>query len=445
MLMDVAGTPYYLGDETGSRAVKSTIQGLAERVQLLRAQGKLTEATLADYYGEKRFEQIAESNALEGSPLSIGETELAVLKGVTISGHDPAFSRDAQTLASALDELTRMARDKTPTDIEQLKHLHELILGGRPAAGVFRTAEVRISGSRHVPPRTWKDVMDQMDQWELWSQVNANSPTLLRAAVLHAWLEHIHPFADGNGRTGRAVTNLELVRAGYPPVIIRRKDHDHYIDALGRADEGDLGAFVDLVAGRMEDSLRDLERAAQRREGYDIQRQKLRQAQGNRLALWNAGVHLLFTSIRANLIERLGDTNLELDMHEYDQLSVDDFIDLSEGRVVRLSWAFVIRCRTPGMPAIERLAWAGVMGEPLRARLVHEPGRPVLMWSVPNPNRYPPWRRADELSPGGEQMTIHRDRWLVFRDGQVKEFSPSDLAAQIAEDIAEWTIPSPTL
>ncbi len=262
MLIDVTGTPYYLPNSPGTRALRQTIQDLAERVELLRGQGKLSESALVDYYGEKRFEQIAESNALEGSTLSVGETELAVLKGITISGHDPAFSRDAQSLARALDEITGMAREDVPTGIEQVQRLHDLILGGRPGAGVFRTGEVRIREAKHVPARTWKDLMDQMEQWQAWSRANAAAPPLLRASVLHAWLEHIHPFTDGNGRTGRAITNLELVRAGYPPVIIRRKDRDPYLDALGRADEGDLGAFVDIVAGRTEDALRDLEPSA---------------------------------------------------------------------------------------------------------------------------------------------------------------------------------------
>jgi Fic family protein len=216
---------------------------------------------------------------------------------------EPGYSKDAQALARALDELIVLARKKTPTDIEQVKRLHELILGDRPSAGAFRSSEVRIRGSKHVPPKSWSEIMDHMEQWEVWSQRNADSPPLLRATVLHAWLEHVHPFLDGNGRTGRAITNLELVRAGYPPVIIRRKDRDQYLDALGRADDGDLGAFMDIMAGRMEDALRDLERAAQRKQGYDLQKQKILRAQANRLALWAAGVHLLFESLRSHLTQ----------------------------------------------------------------------------------------------------------------------------------------------
>ena len=445
MHIDVHGTPYLLPGDDGVRAIQIAFRDLAGRVELLRADGKLSDRTLRDYYGEKRFEQIAESNALEGSTLSIGETELAVLKGITISGHDPGFSRDAQTLARALDEITVMAQGLLPTDLEQLKRLHELILAGRPSAGEFRKDEVRIRGSKYVPPRTWREIMTQMEHWESWSQSNPTAPTLLRAAVLHAWLEHIHPFHDGNGRTGRAITNLEFVRAGYPPIIIRRKDRDQYLEALGNADEGNLGAFLEMIAARSEDALRDLERAAQRRQGYDVHNQRIRLIQSGRLAVWNAGVHLLFASIRSELMARFTDSNAWLEMKEYDQLSVDDFIELCEGRPVRLSWAFLIRLRVPGMPAVERLAWASPLGNALGTRLDQEAGRPVLKWSIPNPAGYPPWTVAEDDSPGGAEMTIHKDRWLLMRGEEVFEESPSDLAAKIAEDFVKSTIPDSLL
>ncbi|HSG40188.1 MAG TPA: hypothetical protein VLE27_11165, partial [Thermoanaerobaculia bacterium] len=161
------------------------------------------------------------------------------------------------------------------------------------------------------------------------------------------------------------------------------------------------------------------------------------------LELWNAGVHLLFTGIRSSLLERFSDTAVEIRMREYDQLSIDDFIDLCEGRQVRLSWAFTIRCDAPGMPAVERLAWAGVMGSTLKSQVSDE--RPVLMWSEPNPNGYPPWSRVSNNPPGGEQMTIHKDRWLVVDQGRVIEYAPTELAEKIAEDISELTIPTAAL
>ena len=86
-----------------------------------------------------------------------------------------------------------------------------------------------------------------------------------------------HPFTDGNGRTARAVMNLELIRAGLPSVIIRRKDRLRYYEALAESDQGvDLGLIAELILTRATDALRDLERAAKAHQGYDLVQARLR-------------------------------------------------------------------------------------------------------------------------------------------------------------------------
>lgn len=443
--INVTGTPFYLGDEGTATAFRAAVQQLSERVELLRGAGKLREDTILEYYGQKRFEQIAESNAIEGSTLSVGETELAVLKGVTITGHDPAYSRDARALAAALERLIELAKVKRPIGFEDLKRLHELILGERPGAGSFRAEPVRISGSDHRPPATYREVLDQMEQWEAWSLKHLTTPALLRASVLHAWLVHIHPFIDGNGRTARAITNLELIRAGYPPIILRKKDKAQYLDALAKADQGQLGAFFELVAGRTEDALRDLEHAATTKQGYDQFREKQIKNQTDRLAVWNAGVNLLLQKVTSALREILDGMGGDLRVRQYDSLAVEGFMDLCAGKPVRNSWAFEIRCRLAGMPDATFLAWSGVPGYELVAHLKGKPGRPALLWSTPNPGGYPAWQRVDARAPGGAQITWHGDACLVVRDHVVAERSVSDLADQIARDIANCMIPGPTL
>ena len=129
---------------------------------------------------------VAESNALEGSTLTSGETELAVLKGVTLTGHDPGYVRDAIDLDRALQSLTELARKNQPVDIQQVKGIHELILGERPGAGLFRKERVRIKGSNHTPPKTWEEIMSGMEGWERWSLQNNDLPAIIRATVLHA-------------------------------------------------------------------------------------------------------------------------------------------------------------------------------------------------------------------------------------------------------------------
>ncbi len=74
-------------------------------------------------------------------------------------------------------------------------------------------------------------------------------------ARLHDEFEKIHPFIDGNGRTGRPVLNLVLVRRGYPPVIIFKRQRDAYLATMQRADVGDYGSLGELIARAMIDNL----------------------------------------------------------------------------------------------------------------------------------------------------------------------------------------------
>ena len=67
-------------------------------------------------------------------------------------------------------------------------------------------------------------------------------------ALLHCRFEQIHPFLDGNGRTGRLLLNLILVRLGYPPVVIYKRDRERYLRALRSADAGEPGALGELIA-----------------------------------------------------------------------------------------------------------------------------------------------------------------------------------------------------
>ena len=156
MTLSLDGSPYSL-EATGQHVIDEAMS-LQAGADLLREQGRLSEETLKAYFGDKRFEQIAESNAIEGSTLDVGETQMAVLRGITITGHDPAYSADAINLSRALEHMVELARDPTPTSCMHVKELHQLILGGGPSAGLFRSAEVRISGSPHVPPATWHEV-----------------------------------------------------------------------------------------------------------------------------------------------------------------------------------------------------------------------------------------------------------------------------------------------
>jgi Fic family protein len=438
-MIDLQGSPYVI-EGAGADNLGNDLRELQQRVELLRSVGKLTPETLERYYGQKRFEQIAESNAIEGSTLSVGETELAVLKGITLTGHDPRFVNAARNLDRALQRLRDLARESAPTDVPQVKEIHTLVLGEGPGAGSFRREEVRISGSRHRPPRTWSEVMSAMEVWERWSQGNPTISPVLRSAVLHAWLVHIHPFIDGNGRTARAIGNLELIRAGYPPIIIKKVKHrDRYVDALAESDEGNLASFVDLILARCGDAIRDLERAAAEAQGYDAVTLSIRRKQQGHLDVWNAAVDLLLTLLAQDLNARLETVNGTVEIEKYrDSLDLDDFIWLCGRQTLRDAWSFRLRCSVPGLAPIERLAWFGYRSDAMNKALPSAAAAtPAIFWSERNPQRYPPWRRIRDGAPGGDEITLVGDAWYVLAKGRSSRLTHSELAQRIAADIVD--------
>jgi fido (protein-threonine AMPylation protein) len=415
-------------------------------VNVLRNAGTLTEDTLRHYYGEKRFEQVAESNALEGSSLGIGETRLAVLKGTTLTGHDPAYVRDAIALDHALTRLCELAQSRdTPTDITQLTELHSLLLGERPGAGEFRRDRVIISGARHVPPKTWQQVMTAMEAWEQWSLNNPNAPAPLRSIVLHAWLTHTHPFGDGNGRCARAIGNLELIRAGYPPIIIKRTDRDRYLESLAESDEGgDIRSFTDLVFDRLEGALRGLENSATQRQGYDPVAAKVRVQQESHLQIWETGVRLLAAIINDQVSERLERVGGRCGLRHFSSpLDVDAYIDVCNGRSVPRSWAFFVSIDIPGIPKFERLAYIGHRSPQMFQSLGRE-GGPALYWSKKNPSGFPKWTSAGQESPYAVEITNAKgngDQWFVRRVSEaVESVSTTLLGHNIADALVKIAI-----
>jgi Fic family protein len=441
-MLNLDKSPYLLNLQT-ERKIIEKIKELEERVELLRFNGTLTDETLKNYYGEKRFEQVAESNAIEGSTLSVGETELAILKGITITGHDPAYIRDAIALDAALQRMTEMARAvKSPTNIDQLLELHALILGDRPTAGKFRNEPVRIKGSEHKPPKYWKEIMANMEVWQQWSIDNSSMPAIVRAIILHAWLVHIHPFIDGNGRTARAITNLELIRAGYPPIIIKKKERDRYIEALSESDSGgDIRSFFELLIERIEGALIGLEISAKQKQGYSPLQAKIRKRQEQQLHIWDVSVQLLIKALDHYVHDNIDTVGGDVFIKEFESpLELDDYISLCERKSAQGSWVFITNVFIPGFPKQVRLAYLGYRS-PMMFRRLGDEGGPSIFWSKKNDEGYPKWSATEEQAPFAVEITTKQgvgDEWYARKaDGEIVKLTTTELAKNIASALVD--------
>ena len=116
--------------------------------------------------------------------------------------------------------------------------------------GQFRQHDIAAFAGGMKPP-SHALVSGEVDLWvravnEL-RQADA-VPLIERVSELHAGFEQIHPFLDGNGRAGRLLLNLVLIRLRLPPAIVYTRDRERYLQALQRADSGDVGALAELIA-----------------------------------------------------------------------------------------------------------------------------------------------------------------------------------------------------
>ena len=108
-----------------------------------------------------------------------------------------------------------------------------------------------------LTPPEHTDIPARMHDWvQDVDRLHADPAPIAEAvATCHAAFERIHPFLDGNGRAGRLLMNLILVRLGYPPAVIQKRERPRYLSALRRADAGDPGPLGEIIARAILDNL----------------------------------------------------------------------------------------------------------------------------------------------------------------------------------------------
>jgi len=268
--VEIEGTPYAYDDLR-----KSDIENLANRVQAMRVDGRLSSEVLHLIRRYFRIKNIYHSNAIEGNRLAVGETRLVVEEGLTITGKPLKDQAEARNLSHALDFLEELAKSyELPITESSVREIHSLVLDGlSDEAGAYRTVTVAISGSEYSPPSP-ESVPVQMEAFGNWlagasipaKDAFANVSGFLTAAVAHTWLVTEHPFIDGNGRVARLLMNLMLMRHGYPIAIITKEDRLRYYDALEISQASDLTPFIALLAESIQESLEEYEVAAKEQQ-----------------------------------------------------------------------------------------------------------------------------------------------------------------------------------
>lgn len=227
----------------------------------------------ADVWKGIWYAEAHHSTALEGNTLVLKQVEQLLVEGRAVGDKQLREYMEVRGYADAAEWVYGQAHAPTHggdavLTMTEIRRVHTAAMQPvwnvsphpnateREGPGSFREHDIHPFPAGMAPP-SWVLVPSLMEQWV--TDANAIEPRERDfpelVAGLHCRFEQIHPFLDGNGRTGRLILNLVLVRLGYPPAIIYKNERDAYLTALRRADAGEFGALGELIARAILDNL----------------------------------------------------------------------------------------------------------------------------------------------------------------------------------------------
>ena len=221
------------------------------------------------------YEEAHHSTAIEGNTLLLKQVERLLADGLAVGNRELREYLEVRGYGSAAEWVYRQALDPSglfhPGEIlslAEVRQIHHSAMApvwevaphpdakDRETPGSFREHDIRPFPGGMIPV-SWPLVPARMDRWI--AAANGIDPDAVAfpeaLAELHCRFEQIHPFLDGNGRTGRLVLNLILVRLGYPPAIIYKRDRARYLTALRKADRDEFGSLGEMLARAILDNL----------------------------------------------------------------------------------------------------------------------------------------------------------------------------------------------
>lgn len=237
-------TPLLLSEAEQAAALRERIQSAAVDLAWIPALQK-----------DSRARNVHASTAIEGNPLTLEQVR-AVEEGRELSASGARPQREVVNYFAGLRYVEKNSAKKTIRQADILG-LHRILAGevmDQGEAGKYRTISVRVG--RHIPPPpdAVSGLMFELLEW--WNTASSQLSPVLSSAILHYRFEAIHPFADGNGRTGRALALWELYRRGFDTHHIFAVDEYYWedrpkyyaaLDGVTRAGE-DLTAWLEYSA-----------------------------------------------------------------------------------------------------------------------------------------------------------------------------------------------------
>ena len=197
-----------------------------------------------DYLEDLITRSTYHSNAIEGSTLTYAET-YAILyndNSFKIEGKEPREIYEAINHKKALELVFKNLQNEDGFDERFIKKLNETINRDIKDTEGYRTVQVFIRGSEHIPPAPEK--IPNLMTYFVYNYNHDEEDIFTKIARYHIEFEKIHPFEDGNGRTGRLLLNYELLKNDIPPVVISKEERVKYFEFLKNNDSTGLAEWL---------------------------------------------------------------------------------------------------------------------------------------------------------------------------------------------------------
>lgn len=236
------------------KSSESILDRIDKKKAELNTKRPLTAGEVARLNEQFVVEYTYNSNAIEGNTLTLRETDM-VLQGLTIDKKPLKEHMEAVGHKEAFEFVSELVKEKQPLSQSMIKQIHYLVLADKQEdRGVYRRVPVRIMGAKHEPVQPYR-IMPGMEQL-LERYAHSEEHIIPKLAWFHIEFERIHPFIDGNGRTGRLLVNLELMKAGYLPIDIKFTDRVAYYNAFDEYhSQNNLAPMTNLFARYVDERL----------------------------------------------------------------------------------------------------------------------------------------------------------------------------------------------